>query len=72
MFFLRVSKTKSKRYLLLDLESKTTSEVHYLEADQPAQSTLDGDGGPPPQLRRQGVPQHLRRRVIARGAERLP
>ncbi len=36
MFFLRVTKTKSKRYLLLDLESKTTSEVHYLEAGQPA------------------------------------
>src|SRR5512132_900026 len=43
-----------------------------LEADQPPEGTLDGDGGPPPQLRRQGVPQHLRPSVVAGRAERLP
>ncbi len=36
MFFLRVGKTKSRKYLLLDLDSKTTSEVRYLEADKPS------------------------------------
>ncbi|MCH7760243.1 S9 family peptidase, partial [candidate division TA06 bacterium] len=34
-FFLYISKTKSKRYLLMDLESITTSEVWYLDADNP-------------------------------------
>ncbi len=31
-----LSKTKSKRYLLLELESNTTSEIHYLDANRPA------------------------------------
>ncbi len=35
MFFLTITKTRSKKYLLVDLESKTTSEVHYLDADRP-------------------------------------
>ncbi|UCE25949.1 MAG: S9 family peptidase [Candidatus Zixiibacteriota bacterium] len=30
-----LSKTKSKRYLLLELGSNTTSEVHYLDANHP-------------------------------------
>ncbi len=36
MFYLQVSKTRSRRFLLLSLDSKTTSEVRYLEADRPA------------------------------------
>ena len=48
-----------------------STQLALLEADQPAQGTLDGDGGPAPQLRGQGVPQHLRLRVIAVRAERL-
>ena len=34
-FFLDVSKTRSNAYLLMELENINTSEVHYLEADQP-------------------------------------
>ena len=34
-FFLDISKTRSKAYLLIELENINTSEVHYLEADQP-------------------------------------
>ncbi len=34
-FFLDVSKTRSKAYLLMELENINTSEVHYLEANQP-------------------------------------
>ncbi|MFQ6113017.1 MAG: S9 family peptidase, partial [bacterium] len=34
-YFLRLSKTKSKQYLLLGLESMTTTEVWYLDADRP-------------------------------------
>ncbi len=34
-FFLDVSKTRSEAYLLMELENINTSEVHYLEADQP-------------------------------------
>lgn len=34
-FFLDVSKTRSKAYLLMELENINTSEVHYLEADHP-------------------------------------
>ncbi len=34
-FFLDVSKTRSKAYLLMELENINTSEVHYLEAAQP-------------------------------------
>ena len=48
------------------------AQLALLEADQPAQGTLDGDGGPPPQLGRERVPQHLRLGVIAGRAERLP
>jgi hypothetical protein len=47
------------------------AQLALLEADQPAKSPVDDDGGPPPQLGRQGVPQHLRLRVIAGRAERL-
>ncbi|MBI3698058.1 MAG: S9 family peptidase [Acidobacteria bacterium] len=36
MFFLRIGKTRSHRYLMLSLESKTTSEVHYLDASRPS------------------------------------
>jgi hypothetical protein len=48
-----------------------TAQLGLLEADQAAQGTLQGDGGPSPQLRGQGVPQHLRAGVVAGGAERL-
>ena len=34
-FFLGVHLTKSERYVLLSLESKVTTEVHYLPADDP-------------------------------------
>ena len=34
-FFLGLSKTRSKKYLLTSLKSNTTTEVHYLDADQP-------------------------------------
>ncbi len=34
-FFLGIDKTKSKKYLLLKLGSAVTSEVHYLDADNP-------------------------------------
>ncbi len=34
-FFLDISKTRSKAYLLMELENINTSEVRYLEADQP-------------------------------------
>jgi hypothetical protein len=47
------------------------AQLIFLEADQPPKSTLDGDGGPPPQLGRERVPQHLRLGVVARGTERL-
>jgi oligopeptidase B len=36
MFYLNLTKTRSKAYLLLALNSQITSEVHYLSADQPA------------------------------------
>ncbi len=35
MYFLSLDKTKSKKYLLLNLESKITTEVWYLDADRP-------------------------------------
>ena len=34
-FFLTIEKSKNEQYLLLNLRSKITSEVHYLEADNP-------------------------------------
>ena len=34
-FYLHLGKTRSNAYLLMDLESNNTSEVHYLEADDP-------------------------------------
>ena len=34
-FFLDVSRTRSRRYLLLDVTSHSTSEVRFLDADQP-------------------------------------
>lgn len=37
-FFLSIQKSKNERYLLLNLRSKTTSEVHYLDADSPNSS----------------------------------
>lgn len=37
-FYIDISKTKSKAYLLVTLRSKTTSEVHYLEADRPTEN----------------------------------
>jgi len=37
-YWLEIDRTKSKAYLLLSLESQTTSEVHYLSADNPAGS----------------------------------
>jgi hypothetical protein len=40
-------------------------------ADLTGQGSVQGDGGPAPQLGRQGVPEHLRLAVIAPRAERL-
>lgn len=37
MFYLELSKTRSRVYIFIDLESKTTSEVHYLSADRPGE-----------------------------------
>lgn len=34
-FFVSVSLTRSQAYIFMSLESKVTSEVHYLQADQP-------------------------------------
>jgi oligopeptidase B len=34
-FFLDIDKSKSQEYLFLSLESMTTSEIHYLDADHP-------------------------------------
>jgi hypothetical protein len=48
------------------------AQLTLLEPDQAGQGTLDGDGGPPPQLRGKGVPQHLRPSVIAARTQRLP
>jgi oligopeptidase B len=38
MFYLELSKTRSMAYLLIDLESKTTSEVRYLNSDNTEES----------------------------------
>lgn len=37
-YFLSVSKTRSQAYILINLNSKTTSEVHYLDANHPTHS----------------------------------
>ena len=37
-FFLEVSSTRSRQYVIVDLASSTTSEVHFLEADRPGGS----------------------------------
>ena len=37
-YYLMVSKTRSEAYILLSLESKVTSEVHFLDADHPTTS----------------------------------
>ena len=34
-FYLGLSKTRSKKYLLTRLKSNTTTEIHYLDADRP-------------------------------------
>ncbi len=34
-FFLSLSKTKSKKYVTMNLSSNTTSEIHFLSADRP-------------------------------------
>jgi oligopeptidase B len=34
-FYISISKTRSGRFLLLDIHSKNTTEVHYLSADDP-------------------------------------
>ncbi|HUU85409.1 MAG TPA: S9 family peptidase [Phycisphaerae bacterium] len=34
-FYVRLSKSRSEKYILLSLDSKVTSEVHYLDADRP-------------------------------------
>jgi oligopeptidase B len=36
-FYLELSKTRSKAYILMTLVSKTTSEVHWIKADHPAE-----------------------------------
>ena len=40
MFFLYVTKTRSKQFVLLILGSKTTSEIHVLNADSPNEEFL--------------------------------
>ena len=37
-FFLSVSKTRSEAYILMELESQVTSEVHYLDANTPTEA----------------------------------
>ena len=37
-FFLDISRTRSRRYLLLDISSHSTSEVRYLSADHPEEA----------------------------------
>ena len=37
-FFLDISRTRSRRYLLLDISSHSTSEVRYLSADRPEEA----------------------------------
>jgi len=37
LFFLFIHKTKSRKYLLIDMRSHTTCEAHYLEADRPTE-----------------------------------
>jgi len=39
-------------------------QLGLTHADLAGQGTVQGDGGPPPQLRRQRIPQHLRLGVI--------
>jgi hypothetical protein len=43
------------------------AQLPLLQAGQATQGTVEGDGGSPPQLRRQGVPQHLRLSVVQDG-----
>jgi hypothetical protein len=52
-------------------DSNQPAQLPLLEADQPPEGTLDSDGRAAPQLRRQGVPEHLRLGVVAGRAERL-
>ncbi|MGH8003518.1 MAG: oligopeptidase B, partial [Limisphaerales bacterium] len=35
-FYLELDKTRNRKYILINLGSNTTSEVHYLNADEPA------------------------------------
>ena len=37
-FFLSVGKTRSEAYILMELESQVTSEVHYLDANTPTEA----------------------------------
>jgi oligopeptidase B len=37
-FFLDINRTRSRRYLLLDISSHSTSEVRFLDADRPGES----------------------------------
>jgi oligopeptidase B len=37
-YFLSVGKTRSRRYILLELGSKVTSEIHYLDANNPTEA----------------------------------
>jgi oligopeptidase B len=37
-FFLGIGKTRSRKFLLMNLESKTATEYHYLDADHPQDS----------------------------------
>ncbi len=34
-YFLGLNKTRSRQFILMELESNTTTEIHYLDADQP-------------------------------------
>ena len=68
---------EADRSASLELGYLGIGDPHHLpqlalgQTDQAAKGTLHGDGGPAPQLRRQGVPEHLGHRVIASRAQRL-
>jgi hypothetical protein len=47
------------------------AQLGLVQTHKPAEGTLDRDGGTPPQLGGQGVPEHLSLAVVAGGAQRL-
>jgi len=49
-FFIDVGTTRSEAYILMSLDSKVTSEIHYLDANNP-----NGFSGNPPTLSWSGI-----------------